>query len=98
VGTMSSYGLRVNIGTMMSIAHGGYGTWARWEMANTRALATVQSGDLREDTMKFYGSMHTGKNDLTRSTAHSDQFFGRHSIGNFARGHYELLWTACEHW
>jgi hypothetical protein len=40
----------------------------------------------------------TGKNDLTRSAAHSNRFFGRHSTGNFARGYYELLWTACEHW
>ena len=54
---MSSYGLHVNIGTMMSIAHGGYGAWARGKMANTRALATAQSGDLRGDTMKYYGSM-----------------------------------------
>jgi hypothetical protein len=52
---MSPYGLRVNIGTLMSIAHGGYRAWARGETANTRALATAQSGDLRGDTMKYYG-------------------------------------------
>jgi hypothetical protein len=57
VGTMSSYGLRVNIGTMLSIAHGGYGAWAHGEMTNIWALATAQSGDLRGDTMKYYGSM-----------------------------------------
>ena len=55
MGTMSSYGLCVNIGTMMSIAHGGYGAWARGEMANTGALATAQSGDMCGDTMKYYG-------------------------------------------
>jgi hypothetical protein len=57
VGTMSSSGLRVNIGTMLSIAHGGYGAWTHGEMANTWALATAQSGDLRGDTIKYYGSM-----------------------------------------
>jgi hypothetical protein len=57
VGTISSYGLRVNIGTVLSIAHGGYGAWANGEKANTWALATAQSGDLRGDTMKYYGSM-----------------------------------------
>jgi len=57
VGTMSSYGLRVNIGTMLSIAHGGYRAWAHGEMTNIWALATAQSGDLRRDTMKYYGSI-----------------------------------------
>jgi hypothetical protein len=57
VGTMSSYGLRVNIGTMLSIAHCGYGAWAHGEMANMWALAMAQSGDLRGNTMKYYGSM-----------------------------------------
>ena len=57
VGTMSSYGLRVNIGTMLSIAHGGYRAWAHGEMANMWALGTAQSDDLRRDTMKYYGSM-----------------------------------------
>jgi hypothetical protein len=40
---------------MMSIALGGYGAQARGEMANTRAWAMAQSGDLRGDTMKYYG-------------------------------------------
>jgi len=57
MGAMSSYGLRVNIGTMLSIAHGGYRAWAHGEMANMWALATAQSDDLRGDTMKYYGSM-----------------------------------------
>jgi len=57
IGTVSSYGLRVNIGTVLSIAHVGYGAWAQGEMASTWALATAQSGDLRGDTMKYYGSM-----------------------------------------
>ncbi|KAF8242628.1 hypothetical protein K440DRAFT_107421 [Wilcoxina mikolae CBS 423.85] len=54
---MSSYGLRVNIGTVMSIAHGGSGARAHGEIANTRALATTQSGDLCGDSIKYYGSM-----------------------------------------
>jgi hypothetical protein len=58
MGTMIFYGLRVNLGTMLSIAHGGYRAWVHGEMANTWVLATVQSGDLRGDTMKYYGSMH----------------------------------------
>jgi len=57
IGTLSPYGLRVNIGTMLSIAHRGYGAWAHGEMANMWALATAQSGNLRGDTMKYYGSM-----------------------------------------
>jgi len=57
MGAMSSYGLRVNIGTMLSIAHGGYRAWAHGEMANMWVLATAQSDDLRGDTMKYYGSM-----------------------------------------
>jgi hypothetical protein len=56
MGTMSFYGLYVNIGTMMSIAHGGNGAWTHGEMANTWALATARSGDLRWDSMKFYRS------------------------------------------
>ena len=47
----------MNIGTMLSIAHGGYRAWAHGEMANMWVLATAQSDDLRGDTMKYYGSM-----------------------------------------
>jgi hypothetical protein len=55
VGTMSSYGLHVNIGTMISIVHSGYGAWACREMANTQALATAHSGDMCGYIMKYYG-------------------------------------------
>jgi hypothetical protein len=40
---------------MISIAHGGYGAWARAEMANTRALATAESDAMSGNTMKYYG-------------------------------------------
>jgi hypothetical protein len=51
----------MNIGIMISIALGGYGTQAHGEMANTWAWAMAQSGDMHKDTIKYYGSMQPSR-------------------------------------